>query len=363
MVILEEQVRAGGDPRLKSLLTKLRNFQQDSNDLALINSKVLKNGKIPYDDELRVITPLNRHRWDLNSQAVTMWAKRTGKKVSIFMSTHKWTTARPSEEEMMRAFEQGDDKYCPIPATFTYADGMLVIVNENVYLGLKVVNGSIFQAAGIIPDPRHRPVRASIVVRDEQDPAVPMSEINVNIYFAPPSAIILQSEHTADFAFPGIPPGTVMVCTKKVTMMPTRKNRLKMRCQRYGLPCAPGFVMTDFKAQSKTMPKVVLGLYGYQLLASGEPSACEYTTAYVQLSRGTSFEGMSLLREVRPIDYLNLRLDDKKLAAIKRLEALGQRTVADWEHREEQRLRVRLLRSQPLTWEPMASFAADLAAS
>ncbi|KJK73745.1 hypothetical protein H634G_10980 [Metarhizium anisopliae BRIP 53293] len=101
VVILQEQVRAGGDPVLKRLLTKLRNFQPDSSDLALIDSRVLKDGKIPYDENVRVITPLNRHQCDLNTQAIMMWAKRMGREVSIFLSTHKWTKERPSEEEMM----------------------------------------------------------------------------------------------------------------------------------------------------------------------------------------------------------------------------------------------------------------------
>lgn len=85
---------------LKRLLTKLRNFQPDSSDLALINSRVLKDGKIPYDENVRVITPLNRHQCDLNTQAIMMWEKRMGREVSIFLSTHKWTKERPSEEEM-----------------------------------------------------------------------------------------------------------------------------------------------------------------------------------------------------------------------------------------------------------------------
>ena len=44
------------------------------------------------------------------------------------------------------------------------------MVNENVYLGLKVVNGSIFEAAGIVPDSRYRPVRATIAVPDAELP-------------------------------------------------------------------------------------------------------------------------------------------------------------------------------------------------
>ncbi|TWU70426.1 hypothetical protein ED733_000236 [Metarhizium rileyi] len=219
LVILQEQVRAGGEPLLKRLLRKLRNFQQDSSDIALINSRVLKDGKIPYDKHVRVITPLNQHQWDLNTQEVMMWAKRMGRKVSVFLSTHEWTKERPSEDEMMRVFEQGDDKDCPIPAIFVYADGMPVIVNENLYLGLRVVNGSVLRAAGIVPDRQHQPVRANIDVPDTEDSGADMvSEMGVNINFGSPSAIILESKSTAKLSFPGIPPGTVTVCPSGTAM-------------------------------------------------------------------------------------------------------------------------------------------------
>lgn len=41
---------------------------------------------------------------------------------------------------------------CKIPAVLFYAQGMSVIVNENTYIGLKVMNGADFTAADIIPD-------------------------------------------------------------------------------------------------------------------------------------------------------------------------------------------------------------------
>ncbi|OAA37003.1 hypothetical protein NOR_07279 [Metarhizium rileyi] len=200
-------------PFTGNFFLKLRNFQQDSSDIALINSRVLKDGKIPYDKHVRVITPLNQHQWDLNTQEVMMWAKRMGRKVSVFLSTHEWTKERPSEDEMMRVFEQGDDKDCPIPAIFVYADGMPVIVNESLYLGLRVVNGSVLRAAGIVPNRQHQPVRANIDVPDTEDSGADMvSEMGVNINFGSPSAIILESKSTAKLSFPGIPPGIVTVC-------------------------------------------------------------------------------------------------------------------------------------------------------
>ena len=95
-------MRASGDLHLLALLTKLRNFEQDETDLALLNSRVLDRSSIPYDNELRVITPLNRHRGDLTAQAVLAWAMEKGKPVSMFLSGHKWDH-KPSEAEMTRA--------------------------------------------------------------------------------------------------------------------------------------------------------------------------------------------------------------------------------------------------------------------
>src|SRR6267378_1357774 len=40
------------------------------------------------------------------------------------------------------------------------------------------------------------------------------------------------------------------------------KPGFQMGVSRRGLPCVPGFVLTDYKSQSRTMGRVLLGLYG-----------------------------------------------------------------------------------------------------
>jgi hypothetical protein len=316
VVILEEQVRASGDPQLLALLTKLRKFEQDETDLAVLNSRVLDRSSIPYDDELRVITPLNRHRWDLASQAVLAWAVEKGKPVSIFLSGHKWDY-KPSEEEMTRAFEQGDDIECPIPSILYFAPGMPVIVNENTYFGLKVVNGGRFEAPAIVPDPAF--------------PGHHVPNTNVTLHYGPPTGIILKSKSTAGLQVPGLPNGTVFLGRKNHTMRAKESvGGLKVKCVRSGLPCTPGIVMTDFKSQGGTMAKVVLGLYGRRYNEAGEISACDFTTAYVQLSRARSLSSISFLREIRREDFLGLRLDEEMVRAVERLKRLSAQTVAGY---------------------------------
>jgi hypothetical protein len=45
---------------------------------------------------------------------------------------------------------------------------------------------------------------------------------------------------------------------------------------------SPGFSLTDFKAQSRTFPKITLGLKGKPLLMTG-PSKCDFMSLYLQI--------------------------------------------------------------------------------
>jgi hypothetical protein len=127
----------------------------------------------------RGITPRNAHRWDLTLHATLEYGKEHGKKVSLFLSAHQWTTRVPSEEEVEAVMQLGDAGPLAIPGIFPYVEGMPAIVNQNKYLGLKVANGSEFTAVGIVPDPN---VQEHVV--DE----------GLSIFFGPPSGILLQSQ-------------------------------------------------------------------------------------------------------------------------------------------------------------------------
>ena len=179
------------------------------------------------------------------------------------------------------------------------------------------MNGGRFEAPAIVPDPAF--------------PGHHVPNTNVTLHYGPPAGIILKSKSTAGLQVPGLPNGTVFLGRKNHTMRAKESvGGLKEKCVRSGLPCTPGIVMTDFKSQGGTMAKVVLGLYGRRYNEAGEISACDFTTAYVQLSRARSLSGISFLQEIRPEDFLGLRLDNEMVKAVERLKRLSVQTVAEY---------------------------------
>jgi hypothetical protein len=70
IIILDEQVRAAGDPELRRLLTRIRLGIQDQSDIDLLNARCYQEGRqIPWETGITVVTPLNRNRWNLNMEA------------------------------------------------------------------------------------------------------------------------------------------------------------------------------------------------------------------------------------------------------------------------------------------------------
>ncbi|XP_044714513.1 PIF1-like helicase domain-containing protein [Hirsutella rhossiliensis] len=238
VVLLEDQVRARNDPQLRALLDRVRNGRQTHQDLSLLNANIVGRSQITFHDGLRAITPLNRTRWALNMEAVVGWARFNKRHIRIFVSTHTWRSGALSPDIVARTVGQGDDSACKVPGVFFYAQGMPVVVNKNIYTGLKVVNGADFTAVDVIIDPNH--------------PGYCLAD-DVTIHFGPPLGILLQSEETKALAIPSLPVGT-----------------------------------------GKTFVEVLLELRGNRVI-NGEPSKCDFTSLYVQLSRCTSLRGIKLL--------------------------------------------------------------------
>ncbi|CAI6092566.1 unnamed protein product [Clonostachys chloroleuca] len=70
VVMLDEQVRAAGDPELRRLLTRIRLGIQDQSDVDLLNARCYQDcRRIPWESGITVVTPLNRNRWNLNMEA------------------------------------------------------------------------------------------------------------------------------------------------------------------------------------------------------------------------------------------------------------------------------------------------------
>jgi hypothetical protein len=73
---------------------------------------------------------------------------------------------------------------------------MPVVVNKNIYTGLKVVNRAGFTAINVIPNLKF----LSYHLAD-----------NVTIYFGPPLGILLELQETKDLAIPVLPIDTMFI--------------------------------------------------------------------------------------------------------------------------------------------------------
>ncbi|KAM4063295.1 PIF1-like helicase [Hirsutella rhossiliensis] len=308
VVMLDEQMRAAGDPELRRLLGRIRRGEQDR--------------RIAWETGVTVVTPLNRNRWNLNLEAALAFRALRRTAARVFLSEHKWKDGEPTEEEAVLMLGQGDDSATPVPAVFVFVPGMPVVVNQNTHQGLKVVNGAGYTAVAVIPDrafPGHR-VSAELT-----------------LHFGPPAGIVLASETTRDLHFVGMPAGTILLTPISVKITAQRKRPWQRNdVSRRGLPCAAAFACTDYKVQGGTLERVALELRGARTTTvegRAVPSPCDPYSLYVQLSRCPTLDGIMLVSEVRERDLVGNRVPEEMTAAQARLEELSgwtAREAAGW---------------------------------
>ncbi|KAL0929935.1 DNA repair and recombination protein [Colletotrichum truncatum] len=174
--VLDEQKRAEGDAYLLGFLERLREGKQIREDAAKLEAQYNSESKFDFTSGRRAVIPLNRHRWDLTLHAALAYSVDTGRKISIYLSKHKWESRIPIAEERKAAMLLGDEGKLSAAGMFPYVEGMPVVINENKYIGLKVVNGAEFTAVGIL----HPPGVEEIIINDR-----------LSIFLGPPSGIIL----------------------------------------------------------------------------------------------------------------------------------------------------------------------------
>jgi hypothetical protein len=85
-------------------------------------------------------------------EATLTFQKQCQAPLRIFVSEYKWTDGEPIEEECVMMLGQGDNNAVLIPTVFIFVPGMPVIVNQNIYQGLKLINGSRYIAVDIVLD-------------------------------------------------------------------------------------------------------------------------------------------------------------------------------------------------------------------
>jgi hypothetical protein len=321
VIMLNEQVRAAGDPRLQRLLKRIRQGVQDKSDVELLNNECYHEGRrIPWESGITVVTPLNKNRWNLNFEGAFSFQEQQQAPLRIFISEHKWKDGEPTEEEALMVLSQGDDSEIPVPAIFTFVPGMPIVVNQNTHQGLKLVNGAAYAALDVILDkayPGHR-------VSDD-----------TILHFSPPAGIILASETTRDLHLVGMPPGTILLTPTSVKIECKKKRPWQQsEVTRRGLPCTAAFACTDYKVQGGTFDKIALELRGTRMMnVDGEmvPSQCDPYSLYVQLSRCGWLKGITLVSKARERDFVGNKVPQNMIAAEERLELLSNATIRDAE--------------------------------
>ncbi|KAM4061630.1 PIF1-like helicase [Hirsutella rhossiliensis] len=274
VVMLDEQVRAAGDPELQRLLKRIRLGAQDRTDLDLLNSRCYQEGRrIPLAFQIQ-------HRSTLR----------------IFISGHKWKEGLPTEEEAIMMLNQGDDSAIPVPAVFMFVPGMPVVVNHNTHQGLKLVNGASYTALEVILDKSYPGHRISA---------------DMTVHFGPPAGVMLESETTKDIHSVGMPPGTILLTPMTVKIQCQRKRPWQQNdVSRKGLPCTAAFACTDYKVQGRTLERVALELRG---------------------TRTSNIDGRAVSSQCDPysLDLVGNRVPEEMTAAQARLGELSDKTVRE----------------------------------
>ncbi|KAK4233311.1 hypothetical protein C8A03DRAFT_19593, partial [Achaetomium macrosporum] len=100
-----------------------------------------------------------------------------------------------------------------------------------------------------------------------------------------------------------------------------------------GLPCTPGFVLTDYKWQGKTLEKAVLGMFNNQ-----NDNRKDFSISpYVQLSRCTSTAGLTLLERLDEDNTLRQHPPEHIVECVGALEQRSQEIIQAWQSRESAR--------------------------
>jgi hypothetical protein len=261
-----------------------------------------------------MLTPINQQRWDQNLASALEWGASNNRHISLFLSSHEWVDGidNVSDSEIISIFQQGDSSQVKVPSLLPFGRGMPMILTHNTHSYLKLVNGAEVEAVHVVPDPKY--------------PGYYISS-GVTLYLGPPRALIIQSPAFDHLETTGLPPGMVAI-TPSTVQLNTGLQWITKKVRRTGYMITPAFAMTDMKGQGMTTDKVLAQLRGRRRRPDLDWAKCDFMSAYVQLSRATSWAGIWLATEPRREDFLENRIPADFAAGVRDLEAQSETTIS-----------------------------------
>ena len=302
VVILHETMRQSGknNAPFVDLLQRLRDGVCNGEDYALLKDRCLQRGS----DELRkddwrfapIIVTNNTTRDAINRKVAEAFAAQTGGELHWYHAIDMHDKKVVGDTALIKKLEEqhsGQTKHRlrRIPLVI----GMPVAVNQNFDVAAGVVNGSqgILRQIRYFTDGEQRRYLKSCVVEIPNSEDIEIPHLPKHHFPILPDTTDLRFEH----------PSSHRRCTIK------RKQ----------VPIEPGFAMTVHKAQGQTMKRVVIDLAG---CAGTEPP-------YVMVSRATSMQGVSILREF-DVKQITKRRSEELRTEFDRLLFLKWQTIAKY---------------------------------
>lgn len=298
--ILKQQMRQSGESNsaFRSLLTRLRLGKCNKDDVSLLKSRVLENLRQAEKSKLSsewgtvpIITARNAAKDALNARAVQKFAKERGLPVHYYYardSVNKEPITGLLKERLLDLHSGKTQQLGKLPLVI----GMPVVLTHNYDVTGGVVNGAegILKAVRYETDSEGRRYATSCVVSMPSSRSDPLS-------FLEDKEVVALPETTS--------------CKLK-----NFYSKAEFRFSRSQLPIMPAFAYTDYKAQGRTMEKVIVDLQSCRNLQS----------VYVMLSRAKSLDGLLILRDFQSKQLCNPLSGDLR-TELNRLDALALETV------------------------------------
>jgi hypothetical protein len=148
-------MRQAQDPAFRDFLRRARAAAYTTDDVALLNSKVITSLFTPELENATSIARFNSLRHHLNRLQMEHFARSRSQKIYIFPALHtrtkSTTLSSVHPEDLLRLPDQGAN--IPFPGLFLYTSQMPAMVLTNACTTLGLVNGARGIATGIAVDP------------------------------------------------------------------------------------------------------------------------------------------------------------------------------------------------------------------
>ena len=291
VILLNEQMRQSEDIPYAHLLKRIRSATSTTEDYLFLIERV---GQLQANEGTKIIVRSNQLRQHLNIKSIVEFAESHNQPLYIFMAEHysKDESVAVDKWRSLAVVDKGSTS--PGPGLFCFTKNMPIVVNQNLYTSLGIVNGKEGTAIDAVIDPLSQVYRLDCHNQH--------SEWNqIWIIDRPPKCLFIKVNNPKFSILNGLSNGvlplfpTTFSIDVPLNILPNQKSNTKTTSiRRRQIPCSPAFAITDYRSQGRTFNEVILDFESAKKGGNNQHST--FTATYVALSRCRSIAGLSFLR-------------------------------------------------------------------